>query len=234
MSQLNAPFAEAFWASADVTFAVGAIVLVAPPAWHTVLVAFVFLSATWWLVWRDDDERVRRAGLALGGLLLPGRLDVRDLTRNALRAAGWAIGCSAAVAIPYFVGWRAWFEPRLSFALTVGPLDVVDETLGQLLVIALPEEAFYRGYLQSRLDDAWPPRWRLLGARVGPGWLVGAGIFALGHVVTVQLPARLAVFFPALVFGWLRERTGGIGASVLFHAFCNLYSQLLGRGFGVY
>ena len=43
-----------------------------------------------------------------------------------------------------------------------------------------------------------------------------------------------AVFFPALVFGWLRARTGGIGASMLFHALCNVYSQALGRGFGVY
>jgi membrane protease YdiL (CAAX protease family) len=185
-------------------------------------------------VWRHDDDRVRAAGLTLGGLLLPGRLDVRDLTRNALRAGAWALGCAAAIAVPYFVGWRFWWEPRFAFALSVRPLEAIDETLGQLLVIALPEEAFYRGYLQSRLDDVWSPRWRLLGARVGPGLIVGAVIFALGHVVTVQLPARLAVFFPALVFGWLRARTGGIGASVLFHAFCNLYSQILGRGYGVY
>jgi membrane protease YdiL (CAAX protease family) len=50
----------------------------------------------------------------------------------------------------------------------------------------------------------------------------------------VHLPARLAVFFPALLFGWLRARTGGIGASVCFHAICNVYSQLLGRGYGAY
>ena len=48
------------------------------------------------------------------------------------------------------------------------------------------------------------------------------------------LPARLAVFFPALLFGWLRARTGGIGASVCLHAICNVYSQMLGRGYGVY
>lgn len=225
---------EALWASADVTLAVGAVVLVAPPTWHTVLVAFVFLGATWLLVWCEDDARVRRAGLSLGGLLLPGHLDVRELGRQATVAGAWALGCSAVVALPYLVGWRAWWQPRFPFALSVRPGEVIDETLGQLLVIALPEEAFYRGYLQSRLDDAWVPRWRILGARMGPGWLVAAVIFALGHVVTVQLPARLAVFFPALIFGWLRARTGGIGASMCFHAFCNLYSQLLGLGYGIY
>jgi membrane protease YdiL (CAAX protease family) len=44
---------------------------------------------------------------------------------------------------------------------------------------------------------------------------------------------RLAVFFPALLFGWLRARTGGIGASVVFHALCNLYVLSLMRGFGL-
>lgn len=234
MPELRGPWSEALWASADVTLAVGAIVLVAPASWHTILVAFVFLGATWMLVWRHDDADVQRAGLSLGGLLLPGRLDLPQLVRHATRAGAWALGCSAVVALPYLVGWRAWWQPRFAFALSVRPVEAIDETLGQLLVIALPEEAFYRGYLQSRFDDAWPRRWQVLGATVGPGLLVAALIFALGHVVTVQLPARLAVFFPALLFGWLRARTGGIGASVLFHAFCNLYSQALGRGYGVY
>ena len=40
-------------------------------------------------------------------------------------------------------------------------------------------------------------------------------------------PARLAVFFPSLVFGFLRVRTRGIGASMLFHALCNLFSAYL-------
>jgi membrane protease YdiL (CAAX protease family) len=228
------PVAEALWASADVTAVVAVIAAAAPVGWHTMLVGVAFLGATWALVWRHDDARVRRAGLALGGLVIPGRLDGRDVARQAARALAWAAALSLVVAVPYFLAWRAWWAPRFSFALSVHGADVADELLGQVLVIALPEEAFYRGYLQSRLDDAWAPRWRVLGASVGPGWLVGAAIFALGHIVTVPLPTRLAVFFPALVFGWLRARTGGIGASVAFHAFCNIYSQILGRGYGVY
>ncbi|HVY47347.1 MAG TPA: myxosortase family intramembrane protease, partial [Minicystis sp.] len=89
------------------------------------------------------------------------------------------------------------------------------------------------GYLQSELDLAWPPRWRLFGADLGPGWLVSAAVFAVGHVLTISSPARLAVFFPALVFGWLRARTRGIGAGVVFHALCNLFAATLGRGYGV-
>ena len=35
--------------------------------------------------------------------------------------------------------------------------------------------------------------------------------FALGHVATEVHPNRLAVFFPSLLFGYLRTRRGGIG-----------------------
>jgi membrane protease YdiL (CAAX protease family) len=233
----ESPLREALLVSADVTIAVGAIALGLPPRWHGTLVGITFLAATWALVWRHDDDRVRRAGLALGGLVIPGRLRVAALGREMALAGAWGVGVAAIVAVPFFFGWHAWWArtmPRLPFSLAVKPIDVANEALAQLLVIALPEEAFYRGYLQSRLDDVWPPRWRLLGARVGPGLLVGAAIFALGHVVTVPVATRLAVFFPALLFGWLRARTGGIGASVCFHTICNLYSQALGRGYGIY
>jgi membrane protease YdiL (CAAX protease family) len=233
---LRAPGAltEALAVSAGVTLAVTGISLAFPAGWHTALVGFTFLAAVWILVWRRDDERVRSAGLALGGLVIPGRLVWAEIAREGLAALAWAAGAMALVAVPYLLAWRYWWMPRLTFSLAVRPGEALDEILGQVLVIALPEEAFYRGYLQSRLDDVWAPRWNVLGARVGPGLLVGAAIFALGHLATVQVPARLAVFFPALVFGWLRARTGGIGASVAFHASCNLYSLVLGRAYGVY
>jgi membrane protease YdiL (CAAX protease family) len=35
------------------------------------------------------------------------------------------------------------------------------------------------------------------------------------------------------VFGWLRARTGGVGAPVAFHALCNLLSESLMRGTGL-
>ena len=102
-----------------------------------------------------------------------------------------------------------------------------------MLVIALPEEAFFRGYLQTAFDQAWPPRWKIFGAMLGPGWLLTALIFAVGHVLTNPHPGRMAVFFPALIFGWMRARTGGIGTGVAVHAACNLFSATLIRGYGM-
>jgi membrane protease YdiL (CAAX protease family) len=103
---------------------------------------------------------------------------------------------------------------------------------GQLLVIALPEEAFYRGYLQSALDEAWRPRLRVLGATLGPGILVTSALFALGHLCTEFNASRLAVFFPSLLFGYLRSRTRGVGAGIVLHALCNLFASYLGQSYG--
>jgi len=231
------PAREALAVVALVTLLVAGITALLPEKLHTTLVGFSFLAATWALVWHRDDATVQRAGLSLGGLVIPGPLDVRVVVTSALQAAAWGVGLLAIVAVPFFFGWRAWFAramPELSFSLALRPGEAANEVLGQLFVIALPEEAFYRGYLQSRLDEAWLPRWNVLGARVGPGALAAAALFALGHVVTVHSVTRLAVFFPALVFAWLRARTKGIGAPVAFHMLCNIYSMALGRGFGVY
>lgn len=100
----------------------------------------------------------------------------------------------------------------------------------EVLVVALPEELFYRGYLQTRLRDAWPQGRLLWGARLGPAFLATAALFALGHLAIFQV-WRLAVFFPALVFGWQREKTGTVLGSTLFHAYCNLLQLVLASSF---
>jgi len=123
---------------------------------------------------------------------------------------------------PYLSAPR--LEPRLpeGFAL---------QALLQLLVVAFPEELFYRGYVQGSLRRILPGRpVRFLGADLGPGFLLTQLLFALGHLVTLQ-PFRLGTFFPGLVFGWLRERTGGLAAPVLFHAFSNLFLKALEASF---
>lgn len=97
------------------------------------------------------------------------------------------------------------------------PLHIVD----QIFVVALPEEFFYRGYLQQRLELQLGEGRSLLGIRAGRAFLLTQVLFALGHLVE-PYPWRLAVFFPALAFGWLRKRTGTLLSGVLYHAICNL------------
>ncbi|MCA9520149.1 MAG: CPBP family intramembrane metalloprotease [Myxococcales bacterium] len=99
----------------------------------------------------------------------------------------------------------------------------------QFALVAVPEELFYRGYVQSRLAQLDRRTWTVLGAEIGPSILYTSLLFALGHFLVDWNPARLAVFFPSLLFGWLRQRTGSIGAAVVFHALSNLISELSAR-----
>lgn len=192
-----------------------------------------FLTVTWLVALRRDvPGDSAHFGLSLGGLLDPVPLDPRRMARDSLVALGWALGVAAVLFPPFWLGWVLWWKPPHGFAPAPFPA-LGDEVLGQLLVIALPEEAFYRGYLQTALDDAWAARRRILGADLGPGLLVTSAIFALGHLATEVNPNRLAVFFPALVFGWLRIRTRGIGAPLVLHAMSNLFATWLVRSYGL-
>lgn len=181
---------------------------------------------------REPTAVIRQYGLGLGGLFEPEPLRPRRLVTSALAALGWA-GALALVTFPFFwLGYVSWYRPPRSFS-PLEALRVAPELAGQLLVVAIPEECFYRGYLLTALDRAWPPRLRLGEARVGAGLVVSSAIFALGHLLTEPYAGRLAVFFPALVFGWLRARTRGVGAAVAFHALCNVFASGLGYGYGL-
>lgn len=94
-------------------------------------------------------------------------------------------------------------------------------------IVALPEEWFFRGYLQTRLDQRWGTPRRFLGADLGWGFIVSALWFALLHPILLPGVHRLLVFFPALLFGYLRARTGNIGAAVVIHATSNLLLAIL-------
>lgn len=117
--------------------------------------------------------------------------------------------------------------PTFEFRL---PDRFVEWAIDDLFVVALPEEFFYRGYLQTRLRDAWPKGKLLFGARLGAAFWVTAILFALGHLAIFQV-WRLGVFFPALLFGWMRERSNSVVGPALFHAAANLLIKVLDASF---
>ncbi len=103
--------------------------------------------------------------------------------------------------------------------------------VNQLLVVALPEELLYRGWMQTTWAATAPGRrLRLLGADLGAGFLATQALFALGHLVVLQ-PWRLGTFFPGLLFGWLRARTGDLAAPIVVHALSNLFIATLEASF---
>lgn len=204
----------------------------APEPYVATAVGLGFLGATYLLVLRHSAGYVARHGASLGGLFEPSGLSLRRIVEDALVALGWALAAFALVAVPFAIGFRLYFHVRRPFGLhaAAGALDAL---LGQLLVIALPEEAFFRGFLQTELEPLFDRRVRLFGAEVSLAIPVASAIFALGHLFTNPQPGRLAVFFPSLLFGFLRTRTKGIGAGVVFHALCNILSSALARGYGM-
>ena len=126
-----------------------------------------------------------------------------------------------------------WFAPlcRRWLGFAGGHLHAPDKfgllAASYLVVTAIPEEVFFRGYLMERLERVWPPTRAVLGAKVGWAVVVSSALFAVSHVAVIPNPQRLAVFFPALLFGWMRARTGSIAAAAVFHALCNILSDVL-------
>jgi len=203
-----------------------------PDSYSATAVGFGFLAVTYFLVLRSDDsDKIARYGLSFGGMFEPAPLSPARIARDTGTALLWAVGVGLLFLPAFWVGFLWWWHVRVPFHAP--PLaSLGSDFSGQLLVIALPEEAFYRGYLQSALDEVYRPRWRVLGAELGPGLILTSALFALGHLCTEFNAARLAVFFPSLVFGYLRARTGGVGAGLVFHALCNLFASYLGQSYG--
>lgn len=211
------------------------------------IVPVLFMWApVWWLGWRGEDPD--RYPLAI-----PAFSD-----GAAWREAGRLAGLAALVTFPPFVLlyhlWHtAWLPWGLEVLCDAGLRDacrmaraVADEgpawrfpaepaklVAYHLFFVAIPEELYYRGFVQSRLDEVWAPRWTILGARVGPGLLAASVIFALGHSVVAAQWWHPAIVVPSLVFGWMRARTGGVMAGAFFHAWSNVSVGFLDVAYGL-
>jgi uncharacterized protein len=149
----------------------------------------------------------------------------------------WSLG-ACAVVLPLFTAafwfFPAWIEelpaalhallapyaarsaaPRLRLPMS---WDFAGQVAGNAAV-ALSEEFFYRGYMTLRFEEKLRPV---------PSALLAAALFALGHLLT-PAPWRLAVFFPALLFAFLRNRTGTIAGAAICHFLCNVWLAVLER-----
>ncbi|MGH7909200.1 MAG: CPBP family glutamic-type intramembrane protease [Thermodesulfobacteriota bacterium] len=89
----------------------------------------------------------------------------------------------------------------------------------QLFLVALPEEVFFRGYLQEKIGNNLR------------GILIVSFLFAFGHFATVCLGGgyvgiaclkTLLTFFPSIVMGFMYAKTGTIWGNVIFHFLANV------------
>ena len=196
------------------------------------LVAVLFLYVPVFVAWRRTEE------LDDYGFHIEPR-------RKGLVYAGW----SMCVIFPVFaIGYFAFYEIACKSDLLahlvprgmcsryggVGGVHAPALTLDffkfcaiQLIVVALPEELFFRGFLLGLLEKRFPPKRRILGGGIGLALVLSAAAFALIHLPKDGDPRALATFFPGLLFGWLRSATNSIFASTLTHAGSNILIRLL-------
>lgn len=79
-----------------------------------------------------------------------------------------------------------------------------------LLVAALPEEWFFRAYLQKRLGNSVV------------AILLVSLMFTLMHFIISNSYVSLLVFIPSIFFGWIYKKTDDIVLVVMLHALSNL------------
>lgn len=106
--------------------------------------------------------------------------------------------------------------------------------LSQIILVGFPEEFFFRGYLQSFLKFRFhnPITFlKPLPLETTYSIPLSAMIFAASHSLITFQWWHFSIFFPALVFGWLREKTNGLIAPILFHALSNIVITWIGASY---
>lgn len=179
-----------------------AIVLIYPPV---LLAMFQKKNIPYWQI----NIKVLRLSLKWFALVSVVIFPVAVMINQAYQAWVWGAGYH-----------RATTQIWLSYGAT------------QLFLVAFPEEFFFRGYMQGRLAEIWPTSKKMFGTVFGFPQIATSLVFAISHsLITVQW-WHIFIFFPALVFAWLKEKTGTIWASVLFHAVANVFSFWVAASYG--
>jgi membrane protease YdiL (CAAX protease family) len=98
------------------------------------------------------------------------------------------------------------------------------------------EEIFFRGYIQSRVDQAFGCPFRLLGLEFGAGLLVSSLFFGLVHVLNTvdYFHGRFVfgwlfgveTFFGGLFLGCVRAKTGSVLPGAIVHGMLDAFSRI--------
>jgi hypothetical protein len=98
------------------------------------------------------------------------------------------------------------------------------------------EEIFFRGYIQSRVNQSFGRPWRLLGLQFGVGLIVSSLLFGFIHALNTvdyfQGQFRFAWlwcltnFWSGVFFGCLREKTGSILPGAIVHGLDDVLAEV--------
>lgn len=94
-------------------------------------------------------------------------------------------------------------------------LDMIIKLALSGLFAAVIEEYFFRGWLQPLFKERMPALYAIIVVNL---------IFAPLHLLAVCHPISLAVFFPGMIMGLLKENYGYIWSPILFHFLGNIWA----------
>jgi membrane protease YdiL (CAAX protease family) len=109
---------------------------------------------------------------------------------------------------------------------------IASTVIFQFFFVGFGEEIMFRGYMQSTLNEGFGYSWKFAGVRFGPGLLITSALFGVLHLLNPFNPLQeqytLAVYsgisstFTGFLFGFVREKTGGVLAPSIAHGLVNL------------
>jgi hypothetical protein len=136
----------------------------------------------------------------------------------------------------------------LAFPLLVGAafgrltFRLFSTVLWQLAFGGFGEELFYRGYIQSTVNEEYGRPWSVEGVAFGPGLLISSALYGLDRALNTFRPLQ-GVFavswswgFYALsvgvFYGFIREHTGDVVGSGVANGLVDSVGEALNRVFG--
>lgn len=123
----------------------------------------------------------------------------------------------------------------IGLLLVLPASSIASVTVGKALALFLTyaffvgfgEEIIYRGYMQSRLNEAFGKPYLFYGVAYGWGAILTSFLFGLTHIGIISWFIGISnevtwawgfwTFFSGLVFSFVREKSGGILAPALLH-----------------
>ncbi|HAH09860.1 MAG TPA: hypothetical protein DCL54_11365 [Alphaproteobacteria bacterium] len=197
--------------------------------WTALIAALIVFPATFLfpVLTRLNTSAFEWTGAAIlaGGFFAMGLLAVRvtpALHAEAPEGAGW--GGLAGFAVLFGAGLLA-----MHLLHPVSP--VAARLIGVVVFVAIMEEFFFRGYVQSRLNDAFGRPFKVLGTEFGAGVVIASILFGLFHPLSdeaMRWPWALWTAAFGLILGLIREKTGSILAPGLIHGLIILPTAFAG------
>jgi len=135
-----------------------------------------------------------------------------------------------------FIGiteWKGFLKDKqFYFALLLGPIFCIFLSLfiktyisfkkpifffNQFFFVAFPEEFFFRGFLLPSIKIYIPFKWN----GISLANIITAIVFAFFHLFMHSPFWAMSTLFPAVVFGYFRERHNSLWPAVMLHFFYN-------------